>query len=140
MSGNRPKAVLWYEVYCHLFGLLNLFTAWEGFRITRDPYGVIAQVRFLQDQAVDQATTDAVVFLVSAMGWTFVAVGLVFGIAAFTLPRTPDGPKTYVAHLVHLVFGMTSGILLPLCLPVFLGYLKSEVKSYYGVANTNDKA
>lgn len=117
---------------------MNLFTAWEGYQIARDPMGFIYRMSFLANMTTDdQATNDYLELVVLLAGWTFVGVGLVFGIAAFTLPRTPDNKKTWTAHLVHLVFGMTSGILLPLCLPVFIAYLKPEVKEYYSIGSGN---
>ncbi len=139
MKRKRPKAVVWYEVYCHVFAGLNLLTAWEGLQIARNPHGIIGRFSFLSDLATDQDTLDYLVVMVQATGWTFIGVGLFFGIAAVTLPRTPDNRKTWVAHLVHLVFGMSSGVLLPLCLPVFIAWLKPEVKAYYGVPIRADK-
>lgn len=130
---DKPKAVAWYKVYCYLFSALNFVTAWEGLAIARDPYGVISRYRWLRDQAVDQQTTDILATMVRSIGWTFVATGVFFGIAAFSLPLAPDNKKTWTAHLVHILVGATSCVLTPLCLPLLFAWLKPEVKRYFGV-------
>ncbi|MCH8979413.1 MAG: hypothetical protein IH945_09270 [Armatimonadetes bacterium] len=59
MERKRPKAVAWYEVYCHAFAALNLLTAWEGLQVLRDPHGIILRVPFLSDLVTDQETLDS---------------------------------------------------------------------------------
>jgi hypothetical protein len=113
-----------------------LYTAYHGLRIVRDPYGVVNSVRALREQAVDQATTEIVVTAVSAVGWSLLAMGLVFGTTALSLPHAPDNRKTWVAHLVHILFGATSCVLAPLCVPLLFAWLRPEVKAYFGVSRT----
>ena len=129
----RPKAVVWYKVYCHLFALLNFYTAWHGLKVARDPHALILDVRPLRELAVDQETTQIVANAVAMVGWSLVAMGVAFGVAAFSLPHAPDNKKTWVAHLVHIVFGATSCVLTPLCLPLLFAWLKPEVKEWFGV-------
>jgi hypothetical protein len=128
---QRPTALAWYKVYCYLFALLNFASAWKGFSLVRDPHGVINKYAFLREQAIDQQTTDLVAMMVVTVGWTLVALGLVFGVTAFTLPLAPDNKKTWVAHLVHILFGATSCVLTPLCLPLLVAWLKPEVKEWF---------
>lgn len=133
MTG-KPRAVTWYKVYCHLFAALNFYTAWHGYRLVRDPHEVINSYRFLSDLAIDQATTDSLVFSISLLGWSIALMGVFFGTIAFTLPHAPDNKKTWTAHLVHILFGATSCVLTPLCIPLLVAWLKPEVKAYFGVA------
>ena len=64
MKRKRPKAVVWYEVYCHVFAGLNLLTAWEGLQIARNPHGIIGRFSLLSDLATDQDTLDYLVLMV----------------------------------------------------------------------------
>lgn len=130
---KKPKAVVWYKVYCHLFALLNLYTAWEGLKLVRDPHGVIARSSYLQQQAIDEQTTQIVLTFVQSVGWSLVGVGVVFGIAALSMPHAPDNRKTWVAHLVHICFGATSCVLTPLCVPLLVAWFRPEVKEWFGV-------
>ncbi|HXH62293.1 MAG TPA: hypothetical protein VNI20_13175 [Fimbriimonadaceae bacterium] len=133
--GKKPKAVIWYDVYCYLFSLLNFWTAWHAYQAIRDPQGVIYQIGFLANQVKDQQTLDLFTFAVKVGGWSFLCTGTFFGIVALTLTRTPFTKKAWTAHIVHLVFGMSSVIMLPICLPVFLAWFKPEVKAYFNCAD-----
>jgi hypothetical protein len=126
-------------MYCHLFALLNLYTAWEGLKLARDPHGVIGRSSYLQQQAADEQTTQIVVAFVQWAGWSLVGVGLVFGLAALTLPHAPDNRKTWIAHLVHICFGATSCVLAPLCVPLLIAWFRPEVKGYFGVESQKSK-
>jgi hypothetical protein len=130
---GRPKALAWYKVYCYLFSALNFYTAWHGMALVRDPFGPINRYKFLSDLAIDKATTDQLAFSVQAVGWSLVATGVVFGLIAFTLPLAPDTKKTWSAHLVHILFGATSCVLAPLCIPLFFAWLRPEVRRWFGV-------
>ena len=130
---QKPKAVFWYKVYCYCFSALNFYSAWHGWQLVRNPYGIIRDFKFLQDLAVDEASTEATVFMVQGVGWSLFAMGLIFGITAFSLPQAPDNRKTWVAHMVHILFGATSCVLTPLCLPLLIAWFKPEVKEYFGV-------
>ena len=131
--GKKPAAVYWYDVYCYLFSCLNFWTAWHGWGFAHDPYGLINAVPYLSNMATDQASTDAVVLMIRTMGWSLFAMGLFFGGAAFTLPFAPATKKSWTAHLLHLVFGMSSCVMLPICLPVLIAWFKPQVKAYFGV-------
>ena len=133
MKRNRPKAIFWYEVYCHIFGLLNLFTAWEGYQITRKANDIVREYEFFRSQGTAPEMVAYWELVVGLFGWVLMGVGLAFGVAAFVLPRTHDSKKMWVAHLVHLIFGISSVILIPLCLPVLLAWLKPDVKEHYGI-------
>ena len=130
---SKPRAIVWYKVYCYCFSALNFYTAFHGLKIVRDPYGVVNSVPQLSEQAVDQQTTEIVVTAVSSVGWSLLAMGVVFGLTAFSLPYAPDNRKTWVAHLVHIIFGATSCVLTPLCVPLLIAWLKPEVKAWFGV-------
>jgi hypothetical protein len=130
---GKPKAVHWYKVYCYCFSALNFYTAWHGYQLVRDPLSVVYGYKVLRENAVDQATTDILATSVRTVGWSLLAMGLVFGITAFSLPLAPDNRKTWTAHLVHILFGATSCVLAPLCVPLFFAWLKPEVKEYFGV-------
>ena len=128
-----PRAVVWYKVYCYLFSALNYFSAWEAYRLTKDPYAVINTVGVLNQAARDQDTTEYFAFLIQAAGWSLFATGLIFGTIALSLPQAPDNKKTWAAHMVHIVFGAASCFLTPLCVPLLFAWFKPEVKAYFGV-------
>ncbi len=131
---KRPRALIWYDVYCYLFSALNFWTAWHGLVAARDPMKVVYSTSFLADMANDQETIDRLEFAVRVGGWCFLGTGLVFGIAAVSLPRAPVNKKTWIAHLVHILFGATSCVLAPLCIPLLFAWLKPDVKEHFGVA------
>ncbi len=130
---KKPRAVLWYKVYCYLFAALNFYSAWHGLTIVRDPDGILQRFQILRDQVVDDQTRDLMLFMIGSMGWTLLLIGAVFGVTAFSLPNAPDNRKTWVAHLVHIVVGTTSCVLTPFCIVLLVAWLKPEVKEHFGV-------
>lgn len=130
---KRPKALIWYDVYCYLFSALNFWTAWHALAAVRDPMRVVYGNSYLADRAMDRESVDMLEFAVKVGGWCFLVTGTFFGIVALSLPRAPVNKKTWVAHLVHIVFGATSCILTPLCVPLLFAWLRPDVKEWFGV-------
>lgn len=128
---KKPAAVVWYDVYCYLFAALNFWTAYHALKALRDPMAVVYGSPFLAERANDQDSVEVLEFAVRIGGWCFLLTGLVFGVAALSLPHAPVNRKAWVAHIVHLVFGASSCVLAPICLPVLFAWFRPEVRQYF---------
>ena len=61
----------------------------------------------------------------------FVICGLVFALANLLLPLLPKKPWTYMLHLVNIISGGLTCILLPVAVPVLIGWLKPEARELF---------
>lgn len=113
-SPKTPSALKWFGVFCVAMIAIGLLTTLVGLGMLFCPS------LFTQDMEPTQF--KGILYL--AIGIVILALYAVAG----HLPRTPS---TYVFDLVLICLGMTSCCFLPICVPLLIGWIRTETKAYF---------
>jgi hypothetical protein len=113
-----PSVLVWYRTYCGIMAFLYLVTLAVG-------AGVLLSPADWGDQETPAEQRLFVGLFLAGLGSVLSAVFL----AAFFLPRQP---WAWVYHLVLIVLGMSSCWCLPICIPLLLGWIRTETRAYFG--------
>jgi hypothetical protein len=120
-AGHRkasPAAWKWYVALCLLLAALNL--------------GLIALGMWaMQNDAYLARETQNAPGTFRMYGTTYVAFGIVFAIGNLALPLLPKRPWSYVLHMTNILAAGLTCILLPIAIPVFIGWLKPETRDFF---------
>ena len=119
--GAREKPVqvwYWYIALCVLLALLNIGILFVG-------------IWFLANEADLAAQSGYSVELVRWEGNFFISCGAIFALGNLALPFLPRKPWIYVLHMTNIIAAGLTCCLLPLAIPVFLGWLKPEAKAMF---------
>lgn len=108
----------WYVALCILLALAN--------------FGLIALgVYFLGSDAELSRKLNVPPGTFSQSAMLYVVAGTLFGIGNLILPFLPKRAWTYVLHMTNIIAAGLSCCLLPIAIPVFIGWLKPEIKAFF---------
>lgn len=110
-----PKTLLWFRVYAILLALAYLALTGLGFVFLLYP-----------PETLEMESFETVI-----LGWLFVVLGLLF--FAIVLPAffLPQRGWAWIYGLGLICFGLTSGIFLPVCIPLLIFWLRDPVKDWF---------
>jgi len=113
-----PPVWRWYVALCILLAIANFGL------IALGVYFLGADAKLSEDLKVPPGT-----FSQSAM--LYVIAGTIFGIGNLILPFLPKQAWTYVLHMTNIIAAGLSCCLLPLAIPVFIAWLKPDIKAFF---------
>jgi hypothetical protein len=116
---ERPPPVWYgYIALCILMALMNVGLVFLGLWFLGNQQMLVQKTGY---------TTDLIVW----DGDFFIICGLVFALANLILPLFPKKPWTYVFHLVNIISAGLTCVLLPVAVPVLIGWLKPEARALF---------
>lgn len=115
---KAPATWWWYVLLCVLLALMN-----AGL--------IVGGVYLLQNGAEISRRFDAPPDTFNDAALACLASGPLFFVGNLVLPFLPKKPWTYVLHMTNIIAGGLTCVFLPLALPVFLGWMKPDVKEYF---------
>jgi MFS family permease len=104
----RPAVVIWFKVYCGVLALIYGGTALAMLSLALFGDGGLVIGLFLAALCVGFGLISALPILLPARPWV------------------------WVYGLVLIGLGMTSGCLLPACIPLLIFWIRPEVKRHFG--------
>lgn len=115
---KAPPIWRWYIVLCILLGLSNI--------------GLLALgIYFLKSDSELSELLKVPPGTFSKSAMLYVVAGTIFGIGNFVLPFIPRRAWSYVLHMTNIIAAGLSCILLPIAIPVFIGWLKPDVREFF---------
>ncbi len=118
-----PKILAWYKGYCWLAAGLKLGLALGGL-------GLILSNEWWITTTAETGTTIPN-WLMPVMGAVVISIFLPMAVVTAWLPSLPVKKSTWQVHFTCLVMGCCTIALLPFALPVLIGWMKPDVKSWY---------
>ena len=116
LSQPKPSVWTWYVAYCAFMAVMYLVCLVLGL------YVIVAE-----PSRPGTSAEEAMV-----MGYVFVIFGLLLSLPFAAGPFLPRKPWAWIFGLVLICVGLTSLCCLPAAIPLLLGWLKPETKSYFG--------
>ncbi len=115
---SKPSVWGWYVVLCVANAALNVGLIYLGVWLLGNDEWLVQNL-----QLPKGSMTEASLF--------YIVAGIVFGIGNLVLPFLPKRPWTWVLHFANIIAAGLTCILLPIALPVFLGWLKPGTKAMF---------
>lgn len=122
-----PPSWKWYRTYCILMALLNLAGIAYGVAV------LVGRIELPLPQTDDPDVAEAMSRLAPSIGWSLVVTGLAFVVLNVAILYLPRRPWAYGVHLINIVLGFMSCILIPLCIPLLVSWLKPQTKNKFGM-------
>ena len=113
---EKPKVILWFQVYCWVLCVMYLAVA--AFSMT-----------FFMIPAEEMEMPKPIALL---MGMLILLMGLLLLIASMLPLLLRPRPWLWTYNLILICIGMTSACFLPFCIPLLIFWLKPEAKNYFG--------
>ena len=112
----RPKAILWYQIYCWILAIMYLLVALAGVALLLLPASALEM-------------TEAEKFIAAGV---CIALGLPFTAASILPMLFHPKPWLWVYGIVLIALGLTSCCFWPICIPLLIFWIKPDVQSYFG--------
>ncbi|HRK20927.1 MAG TPA: hypothetical protein PLX06_03935 [Fimbriimonadaceae bacterium] len=113
-----PPTWWWYVALCVLLALMNAGLVFGGVYLLQNG----AELARSFDAPEDTFDETAIACLVS---------GPLFFVGNLILPFLPKKPWAYVLHMTNIIAAGLTCVFLPLAIPVFMGWMKQDVKDYF---------
>ena len=114
------KTLRHYRIYCWLNMAWYAFLCFIGFAGLLLARAADPEVLPVESRGTFQMASLALVVM-----------GVVFGLANYSLMRQPRTQQAYLAHLINICLGISTCILAPYCIWLGLQWQKPEVKAYF---------
>lgn len=119
----RPPIIAWYGAYCWLAAGFKTILAGLGLWLA------LSNDWWMRN--AEESGSQIPNWLIPAMGIILISIFLPMALVTAWLPRMPQRKSTWQVHFSCLIMGCCTVALTPFALPLLLGWMKPEVKSWF---------
>ena len=113
---SKPKAILWYQIYCGLLAAVYLLLIITGVVILAIPAASLETKNFEKFWTAGICIVFGVPFLFASL------------LPLFVEPK----PWLWVYGIVLIALGLTSCCFWPVCIPLLIFWLKPDIQRFFG--------
>jgi hypothetical protein len=113
---TRPKAIVWYQVYCSILAIMYLLVLLAGIILLLVPATTLEMEEF------EKLITAGICIL----------LGLPLAAASILPLLVKPRPWLWIYGIVLIATGFTSCCFWPICIPLLVFWIKPDVQRYFG--------